>query len=253
MTDTHSHLYEPEFDADREEVLQRAQAAGVSRMFLPNINEESIPRMMSLVERHPGYCFPMMGLHPEDVRENWEEVLGRMEPQLDGMSAVGEVGLDFYWDTTFRQEQMQAFEHQTRWAMERNLPLVIHQRKAESEVFEVLSRFPKDSLSGIFHCFSGSVETARRVLAYERFYFGIGGVVTFKNAKLGAVLREVVPLSRVVLETDCPYLSPVPHRGERNESSYLTFVRDKLSEIYEVSPQEVERVTDDNVSRLFCT
>lgn len=253
MTDTHSHLYEPEFDADREEVLQRAQAAGVSRMFLPNINEESIPRMMSLVERHPGYCFPMMGLHPEDVRENWEEVLGRMEPQLDGMSAVGEVGLDFYWDTTFRQEQMQAFERQAQWAMERNLPLVIHQRKAESEVLEVLSRFPKDSLSGIFHCFSGSVETACRVLAYERFYFGIGGVVTFKNAKLGAVLREVVPLSRVVLETDCPYLSPVPHRGERNESSYLTFVRDKLSEIYEVSPQEVERVTDDNVSRLFCT
>ena len=252
MTDTHSHLYEPEFDADREDVLLRAQAAGVTRMFLPNINEESIPRMMALVKRHPDYCFPMMGLHPEDVKADWEEVLGRMEPQLDGMSAVGEVGLDFYWDATFRKEQMQAFEHQAEWARERSLPLVIHQRKAESEVFEVLSRFPKDSLSGIFHCFSGSVETARRVLACGHFYFGIGGVVTFKNAKLGAVLREAVPLSRVVLETDCPYLSPVPHRGERNESSYLTFVRDKLSDIYEVSPEEVERVTDDNVLRLFC-
>ena len=252
MTDTHSHLYEPEFDADREDVLLRAQAAGVTRMFLPNINEESIPRMMALAERHPGYCFPMMGLHPEDVKADWEEVLARMAVQLDGMSAVGEVGLDFYWDTTFREEQMQAFGCQAEWARDRSLPLVIHQRKAESEVFEVLSHFPKDSLSGIFHCFSGSVETARRVLAYGRFYFGIGGVVTFKNAKLGAVLREAVPLSRVVLETDCPYLSPVPRRGERNESSYLIYVRDKLSEIYGVSPEEVERVTDDNVLRLFC-
>lgn len=251
MIDTHAHLYESEYDDDREETLQRALDAGVVRFYLPNINEESIPRMMRLAERHPGCCFPMMGLHPEDVREDWSEVLDRMEPQLQGKVAVGEVGLDFYWDDTFRKEQIDAFARQTEWACRYGLPLVIHQRKAENEVHEVLRRCHTGELCGVFHCFSGSVESARRVMAYEGFFVGIGGIVTFKNAKLGEVLRAAVPLERVVLETDCPYLAPVPHRGERNESAFLTSVCNKLAEVYDRPPKEIEKVTDDNAKRLF--
>lgn len=251
MIDTHAHLYEPEFDDDRDEALQRAFDAGVSRFYLPNINEESIPRMMSLVERYPECCFPMMGLHPEDVKSDWAEVLDRMERQLPGKVAVGEVGLDFYWDDTFRKEQIEAFGRQVEWACRYGLPLVIHQRKAENEVHEVLRSCHGSELHGVFHCFSGSAESARRVMVYEGFFVGIGGIVTFKNAKLGDVLRSTVPLERVVLETDCPYLAPVPHRGGRNESSFLTSVCSKLAEIYNLSPEEVEKVTDDNARRLF--
>ena len=251
MIDTHAHLYEPEYDDDREETLQRALGAGVTRFYLPNINEESIPRMMALAERHPETCFPMMGLHPEDVKSDWSEVLDRMELQLRGKVAVGEVGLDFYWDDTFRKEQIEAFRRQTEWAFRHGIPLVIHQRKAENEVHEVLRSCHGNELRGVFHCFSGSVESARRVMSYEGFFVGIGGIVTFKNAKLGEVLRSAVPLERVVLETDCPYLTPVPHRGERNESSFLTSVCGKLAEIYNLSPGEVEKVTDDNARRLF--
>ena len=251
MTDTHAHVYEPEYDADREDVIERARAAGVKRVYLPNINEDSVPRMMALAERHPDYCLPMMGLHPEDVKADWAEVLQRMEPMLDRVVAVGEVGLDYYWDDTFREEQKEAFRTQAEWALRRDLPLVIHQRKAENEVFEVLSQLPKGALRGVFHCFTGSVETAKRIMNCGDFMLGIGGVLTFRNAKLGEVLRQAVPLSRVVLETDCPYLTPVPHRGERNESSYLVYVRDKLAEVYGVSAEEVERVTDDNATRLF--
>lgn len=253
MTDTHSHLYEPEYDDDREEAVARALAAGVSRMFLPNINRESVPRMMEMVEHHPDCCFPMMGLHPEEVKNDWESELDWMEGKLEGMSAVGEVGLDFYWDTTFREEQIKAFERQMAWAADLNLPLIIHQRKAENEMLAVMDAHGAKEMRGIFHCFSGSAESAMRLLRYEGFCLGIGGVVTFKNARLGDALREVVPLERVVLETDCPYLAPTPHRGKRNESSYLTLVRDRVAEIYGVSAQEVERVTDNNATRIFCT
>lgn len=250
MIDTHSHIYGPEFDDDRAEVLQRARLAGVDKVLLPNINEESIARMLQVAKEYPDMCYPMMGLHPEDVKEDWAQVLDRMEMLLDGMIAVGEVGLDFYWDTTFRKEQIEAFERQICWAVERNLPLVIHMRKAEQELLEVMERHKSDGLRGVFHCFGGSRETASRMLKHEGFVLGIGGVVTFKNSRLAETLRHV-PLDRIVLETDAPYLAPVPYRGKRNEPSYVAHVARFLSDIYNVSEEEVNDVTNLAVKRVF--
>lgn len=250
MIDTHSHIYGPEFDDDRAEVLQRARLAGVDKVLLPNINEESIARMLQVAKEYPDMCYPMMGLHPEDVKEDWAQVLDRMEMQLDGMIAVGEVGLDFYWDTTFRKEQIEAFDRQICWAVERNLPLVIHMRKAEQELLEVMERHKSDGLRGVFHCFGGSKETASRMLKHEGFVLGIGGVVTFKNSRLAETLRHV-PLDRIVLETDAPYLAPVPYRGKRNEPSYVAHVARFLSDIYNVSEEEVNDVTNLAVKRVF--
>ena len=250
MIDTHSHIYGPEFDDDRAEVLQRARLAGVDKVLLPNINEESIARMLQVAKEYPDMCYPMMGLHPEDVKEDWAQVLDRMEMQLDGMIAVGEVGLDFYWDTTFRKEQIEAFDRQICWAVERNLPLVIHMRKAEQELLEVMERHKSDGLRGVFHCFGGSRETASRMLKHEGFVLGIGGVVTFKNSRLAETLRHV-PLDRIVLETDAPYLAPVPCRGKRNEPSYVAHVARFLSDIYNVSEEEVNDVTNLAVKRVF--
>ena len=250
MIDTHSHIYGPEFDADRADVLQRAMWAGVDKVLLPNINEESVGPMLQVVREYPGVCYPMMGLHPEDVKENWAEVLDRMEAQLDGMIAVGEVGLDFYWDSTFRKEQIEAFERQICWARERDLPLVVHMRKAEPELLEAMERHKSDGLRGVFHCFGGSKETAARMLKHEGFVLGIGGVVTFKNSRLAETLRYV-PLDRIVLETDAPYLAPVPCRGKRNEPSYVVHVAKFLANIYNVSLEEVSAVTNMAVGRVF--
>lgn len=250
MIDTHSHIYGPEFDEDRDEVIQRSLQAGVNRILLPNINEESIPRMLSVVNKYPGVCYPMMGLHPEDVKEDWTEVLDRMETRLDGMIAVGEVGLDFYWDSTYRKEQIEAFECQMSWAKERDLPLVVHMRKAEQELLEAMERHKSDGLRGVFHCFGGSRETAARMLKYEGFVLGIGGVVTFKNSRLAETLRYV-PLDRIVLETDAPYLAPVPCRGKRNEPSYVLHVARFLGSVYNVPEEEVAAVTDLTVNRVF--
>lgn len=250
MIDTHSHIYGPEFDADRDEVIQRALQAGVDKIFLPNINANSIPSMLSTVQAYPGVCYPMMGLHPEDVKEDWQEVLEHMTPYLDNMIAVGETGLDFYWDATYKKEQIEAFEYQINWAKERDLPLVIHMRKAEQELMEIMDRHKSDGLRGIFHCFGGSRETASRMLRHEGFVLGIGGVLTFKNSRLSETLRSV-PLDRVVLETDAPYLAPVPYRGKRNEPSYVVNVAKFLSIIYNVSEEEVNDVTNLTVKRMF--
>ena len=189
MIDTHSHIYGPEFDGDRTEVIQRALESGISKIFLPNINEESISPMMAVANDYPGVCFPMMGLHPEDVRDDWSMVLDRMEPLLDGMIAVGETGLDFYWDSTFRKEQIESFERQICWARDKDLPLVVHMRKAEPELLDAMERHKADGLRGVFHCFGGSIESARRMLKYEGFALGIGGVVTFTH-------RDAAPASR---------------------------------------------------------
>lgn len=250
MIDTHSHIYGPEFDDDRADVLQRAMQAGVDKVLLPNINEESIASMLQAVREYPGVCYPMMGLHPEDVKEDWSEVLDRMEAKLDGMIAVGEVGLDFYWDSTFRKEQIDAFERQICWAKDHGLPLVVHMRKAEQELLEAMERHKSDGLRGVFHCFGGSKETAARMLKHEGFVLGIGGVVTFKNSRLAETLRHV-PLDRIVLETDAPYLAPVPCRGKRNEPSYVVHVAKFLSNIYNVSLEEVNAVTNSTVGRVF--
>ncbi|MBR2457795.1 MAG: TatD family hydrolase [Bacteroidaceae bacterium] len=250
MIDTHSHIYGPEFDDDRADVLQRAMQAGVDKVLLPNINEESIASMLQVAGEYPGVCYPMMGLHPEDVKEDWAEVLDRMEAKLDGMIAVGEVGLDFYWDSTFRKEQIDAFERQICWAKEHGLPLVVHMRKAEQELLEAMERHKSDGLRGVFHCFGGSKETAARMLKHEGFVLGIGGVVTFKNSRLAETLRHV-PLDRIVLETDAPYLAPVPCRGKRNEPSFVVHVAKFLSNIYNVSLEEVNAVTNLTVGRVF--
>lgn len=250
MVDTHSHIYGPEFDEDRDEVISRALQSGVEKIILPNINEESISRMLSVSNSYPQICYPTIGLHPEDVREDWSLVLDRMEVMLSGMTAVGEVGLDFYWDSAFRKEQIEAFERQIFWAKEHDLPLIIHMRKAEQELLEIMERHKGDGLRGVFHCFGGSKETAERMLRHEGFVLGIGGVLTFKNCRLAETLRHV-PLDRIVLETDAPYLAPVPFRGKRNEPAFVAYVAQFLSNIYNVSEQEIGKVTNSTVNRLF--
>ena len=250
MIDTHSHIYGPEFDEDRDEVINNALQAGIEKIFLPNINAESISRMFAVASRYPGVCYPMIGLHPEDVKDDWQSVLEDMHQYLPKVVAVGETGLDFYWDSTYKKEQIEALEHQISWAKEYDLPLVIHMRKAEQELFEVMDRHKSDDLRGIFHCFSGSKETAQRMLAYEGFVLGIGGVLTFKNCRLSETLKYV-PIDRIVLEADAPYLAPVPHRGKRNEPAYVHHVAQFLSQIYNVTLEELNLVTNNRVKSIF--
>lgn len=254
MTDTHSHIYGPEFDEDREEALLCAKASGVERILLPNINEETVLPMLSLCRRHPGYCYPMMGLHPEDVREDWREVLDRMYEKLAVPAhpyiAVGEVGLDFYWDETYREEQLEAFRVQAEWAVKLGLPLVVHSRNAQKELVEVLSAV-KGELTGVFHCFGGTLSEGEELLRlFPGFCLGIGGVLTYKKSPLPEVVSRV-PLDRLVLETDCPYLAPVPRRGKRNESAYVTFTAQRLAEVCGLTLQQVDEQTEKNVKRLF--
>ena len=254
MIDTHSHIYGEEFAADRDEVVARATQAGVTHIFLPNINEESVAPMLSLCAQYPGLCHPMMGLHPSDVTADYREVLVHMKSLLDAPDhpyvGIGEVGLDFYWDDTFRQEQEQAFRTQVEWAIEYHLPLVVHARSAHDSLLRILCDYSSCRLSGIFHCFSGTADEAASLLAFEGFCLGIGGILTFKKSTLPEVLRHV-PLSRLVLETDSPYLAPVPHRGKRNESAFVAYVLRALAALYETSESDVERQTDANVRRLF--
>ena len=261
IIDTHSHLYGEEFADDIDEVLQRACAAGVGKIFLPNINAASVEPMMALVRRHPGFLYPMMGLHPEDLGTDWREVLDQMEAQLAAPDhpfiAVGEVGLDYYWDRTLYDEQQEAFAIQVEWALKYNLPLMIHTRSAHREMVDVLkrqivnSKSSNSKLYGVFHCFGGTAEEAEELLSFEGFMLGIGGVVTFKKSTLPDVLRETVPLERVVVETDSPYLSPVPYRGKRNESAFVAAVVDKLSEIYHVERDKVCQITTRNALETF--
>lgn len=254
MIDTHSHIYGEEFSQDRDEVVARAFSAGVSHILLPNINKESIRPMLSLCDRYPGRLHPMMGLHPSDVDASYREVLSSMEALLADVAhpyvAVGEVGLDFYWDTTYREQQLDAFRIQIEWAVRHQLPLVIHVRSAHRELLEVMTEYSGSGLRGIFHCFGGTLEEAHQLLSFNGFCLGIGGVLTFKKSALPDVLTQV-PLSRVVLETDAPYLAPVPYRGKRNESAFVVEVLRKMADVYGLSIEEVERVTDENVKRIF--
>lgn len=254
MIDTHSHIYGLEFDDDRDDVVLRARNAGVERILLPNINADTIAPMLSLCDRYPGYMFPMMGLHPTDVDDSYSSVLDGMERLLQDTLhpyiAVGEVGLDFYWDTTFSQQQMDAFCRQVGWASKYHLPLMIHARSAQQELVEVMEQHRHEHLTGVFHCFGGTRDEAEQLLSFEGFALGIGGVLTYKKSTLPEVLRDV-PLSRIVLETDSPYLAPVPYRGKRNESSYVTYVLSRLAGIYNVEPEEVQNVTNTNVKTIF--
>ncbi len=259
LIDTHSHLYEPEFDADREEALARAADAGVCRLLLPAIDAQSHERMFDLCRRHPDRCTPMMGLHPTSVNDNplWQEELTRVEEYLhhppEGIArfcAVGEIGLDLYWSRDFREEQIEAFRRQIDLALEGGLPIAVHVREAWPETLEVVESYRGRGLRGVFHAFSDGVETYRRLKECGEFLFGIGGVVTYKKSRIADVVREM-QLGDLVLETDCPYLTPVPHRGERNESAYVRYVCAKVAELKGLAEEEVAAATTANAVRMF--
>ena len=250
--DTHAHLYAKEFDEDRDEMLQNALKEGVQKFFLPNIDETSIAGMHKLCQSYPTNCYPMMGLHPCSVKENVKEQLATIKQAFDPNLhiGIGEIGIDLYWDKSLLKEQIVAFEEQIKWAKELKLPIVIHARDSFDEIFEVVDALNDEHLTGIFHCFTGNEEQAAKILNYGGFKLGIGGVVTFKNSGLTEVLKNV-PLSELVLETDAPYLAPVPKRGKRNESSYIPFIAAKLTEIYGCSLKEIATATTKNALTLF--
>lgn len=252
IIDTHSHIYQPDFDNDIEDVILRAKQAGVINILLPNIDVESINRVTDLSNKYAGYCLPMMGLHPTSVSTDWKSDLNTIKTELKqgGYIAVGEIGIDLYWDKSLVEEQKQAFEEQLRWSADYNLPVVIHSRDAITECIECVKNVGEDNLRGVFHSFGGTSDELEAVLALQNFYIGINGVVTFKNSGLSTVLK-VADLSRIVLETDAPYLSPVPYRGKRNESSYVLRVAECLSNIYGVSLAEVAHVTTRNAKKIF--
>ncbi len=254
MTDTHSHIYGLEFNNDRDEVVDRAMRAGVTKILLPNINWESIDPMLALCRKYPGYCFPMMGLHPEDVNDDYEETLEKMHVLLaEGHHpyvAIGEVGLDFYWDDSRKEQQMRAFARQVEWAIDMDLPLMIHSRNAQRELVDVLKTYKDRGPRGVFHCFGGTLEEANELLEFDGFVLGIGGILTYKKSGLPAVVREL-PLERMVLETDSPYLAPVPQRGKRNESAFIVHTLQRLAQEKEVAPSVVSEVTDRTVKGLF--
>ncbi|WP_285059122.1 TatD family hydrolase [Pedobacter ginsengisoli] len=251
LTDTHTHLY---YETDAEKLtllMQRCFDNQVKRLFLPNVDIASIGQIDDLVNKYPDHCFAMAGLHPCEVKENYEEVLDQIcESIVDRqIYAIGEIGIDLHWDKTTLEIQKIAFKEQINWAKDLDLPIVIHCREAFDEIFEVLEAEKDEKLRGIFHCFTGNLEQANKAMALG-FYLGIGGVVTYKKSGLDEVLKDV-PLSRIVLETDSPYLAPVPFRGKPNESSYLVYIAEKLSEIYQVSVEEIAKVTTANSVSIF--
>ena len=252
--DTHTHLDGTEFDADRDEVMERARATGVSKVFLPAIDLKSVETVLAVSRKYEGYAYPMIGLHPEEVGADWENVLHRMREYIvpgHPFIAIGEVGLDFYWTRDNEREQLAAFERQVEWSVETRLPLMIHCRKAQNEMVAVMRRYQNELPGGVFHCFTGNEKEAEQLLDFHNFVLGIGGVLTFKKSHLPEVLPASVPLSRIVLETDSPYMAPVPKRGERNESAYVEFVLRRLAEVYGVEDEEVARQTNENVERVF--
>jgi TatD DNase family protein len=255
--DTHAHLYSEQFKEDQDAMIQRAISAGVERFYLPNIDLESIEGMLDLEKKYPEACFPMMGLHPCSVEANWEEVLTKMKTLIDERKfvAIGEIGIDLYWDKSTLDIQRECFIKQIHWAIEKNIPIVIHCRDAFDEIYEVLSSpefqawIQSNAIKGIFHCFSGTVEQANQVIALG-FKLGIGGVVTYKNSGLDKVLEQI-DVAHLVLETDAPYLTPVPHRGKRNESSYISHILFKVAEIKKMMPAKVAEITTKNAEIIF--
>lgn len=255
MIDTHAHLDGEEFRDDLLAVISQAQEAGVEKVFLPAIDLPSSRHILDLCRQHPDYLCGMAGLHPEEVRADWREVLAEIKEVMgqgsETLIAIGEVGLDFYWSREFENEQLEAFEEQVRWSVETRLPLMIHSRKAQNEMVKILRRYEQDLPGGVFHCFTGNQIEARELLSFDRFVLGIGGVLTFKKSHLPEDLPAAVPLDRIVLETDSPYMAPVPHRGKRNEPAFVALVLQRLAEAYGVSQEEVERQTTENVRRVF--
>jgi TatD DNase family protein len=251
MVDTHTHIYGKQFDNDRAAMMQRAFDAGVHKFYLPAIDSEVIDRMFEMETAYPGKCFAMMGLHPTSVNENYKAELEIVENWLAvrKFPAIGEIGLDFYWDKTFTSQQFDAFHIQIKWALQYKLPIVIHTRNAMRETIDVVKQYLSQGLRGIFHCFSGTHDDAIEIIE-AGFFLGIGGVVTYKNGGLAEVIQQI-PLQHIVLETDAPYLTPVPFRGKRNESSYLKYVAEKLADIYGVPVDTVASITAANAEKIF--
>lgn len=272
MIDTHCHIDEEAFDVDREEVIARQKESGVQAMIVPGVNVASIQTVLDVCHRHPQFCFPALGLHPEDVKETWESDLAVIEAAIrahrDELVAIGEIGLDYYWDKTYKEQQKEVLRRQLSLARELNLPVILHNREATEDILTIVSEFvnPKSSdrqLTGVFHCFNGSRETAQQILDMG-FYLGIGGVLTFKNCKLADTLAQLnneyqssinrtssIVQSSILLETDAPYMSPVPHRGERNESRFMDYVAERLAQTLHCTKNDVIEATNCNAKQLF--
>jgi len=252
MIDTHSHIYSEEFNDDLDSVIERARAAGVSKILMPNIDLESIDSMLETESSYSGYCHSMMGLHPTSVNENFEKDLAVIKSWFDKREfiGVGEIGIDLYWDKTFLNQQMIVFEEQVKWAKELSLPVVIHSRDSFPEVFSVIDKLWDENLRGVFHSFTGSEDDAKHILEYGTFYMGLNGVLTFKNSNLREVIKNA-SLEKLLIETDAPYLTPVPFRGKRNESSYVKYVCEKLAEVFGVEKEVVDSVTTKSAEKLF--
>ena len=239
--------------------MQRAREAGCGAIFLPAIDLPSSERIVSLCQQYPNYLYPMVGLHPEEVRADWHKQLAQIKSILPSpftlhpstIIAIGEVGLDFYWSREFEHEQLEAFEEQVKWSVETRLPLMIHCRKAQNELVAILKRYARELPGGVFHCFTGNEKEAEELLQFERFVLGVGGVLTFKKSHLPEVLPQVVPLNRIVLETDAPYMAPVPMRGQRNEPAYVRYVLQRMAQAYGINEDELAAHTNENVERVF--
>ena len=254
IIDTHSHLFVEDFDSDRSEVMQRAREAGVQRILMPNIDLASVEPMLRVCDEFSGYCYPMLGLHPTEVTADYRQSLGVLKQMLESRPqtfiAIGEVGLDLYWDKTYKVEQLAALEEQIAWALEYDLPLVIHSREAFPELYALFSHYKDTPIRGIFHSFTGAADEAQSLLEFPGFLLGINGVVTFKKSTLPEALRDV-PLSRLVVETDSPYLAPAPYRGKRNESAYVEHICRKVAELHNTTFDHVDSLTTATAKRLF--
>lgn len=250
--DTHAHLYLKQFDEDRKEAVQNAIDAGVGKIFLPNINLESLFGLEQMVTDFPGVCYPMIGIHPTSVVKNWEEQLEEIKTHFkkDYHIAIGEIGIDLYWDKTLQAEQTEAFREQIKWAKAEKLPIVIHCRESFDEIFKVLDEENDDELFGVFHCFTGNEDQANKIIDYGNFKLGIGGIVTFKNGGVDKAIQNI-DLKHIVLETDAPYLAPDPNRGKRNESSYIPYIAKKLSSIHSISEEKIGEITTKNALEIF--
>ena len=252
VIDTHTHLDAEEFDEDRAETFARAREAGVGKVFLPAIDLKTTHAVLALSREYPGYAYPMIGLHPEEVKEDWKEQLAELRKmQFSDFIAIGEIGLDYYWSREFEHEQLEAFEEQVKWSVDTRLPLMIHCRKAQNEMVHLLRQYQKDLPGGVFHCFTGNQKEAEELLSFDNFVLGIGGVSTFKSSHLREDLPAVVPMNRIVLETDSPYMAPVPYRGKRNESAFVVEVLKTLAKAYNVSEEEFAKQTNETVERVF--
>ncbi len=251
IIETHAHIYSAQFDEDRNAAIERAKSEGVSKILMPNVDVESIEVLHKSEENYPGYCVAMMGLHPCSVKEDYKEQLATIEGHLNKRKyiAVGEIGLDYYWDLNYKEAQIDAFKTQIEWGIEQDLPIAIHSREANADVIKILKEYKGSGLRGVLHCFSGNAEEAKELVELG-FYLGIGGVLTFKNSGLKDAIREVAP-EHLLLETDCPYLAPMPNRGKRNEPSFIKFVLQHLSELYMMHEKELAKITTQNANDLF--